>query len=185
MSNTEKIFLVRVSLEEDRPWIDFQMEENRRNDWLLLDEVLRGERPASEYPPVRVIVNHPEAELWDYYSMVGPFGMLSERSALILGSFALPYFELCRATLNRSPYFILKAKKPLDCLNHEESILVPFPHDTTRVMDIEKFRFFKEKIKDPSLFTIPEGPWLFATQTIDARIRQWHLRGFRLIDTDT
>ena len=53
-----------------------------------------------------------------------------------------------------------------------------------RVREIKKYRFRKELISDPLLFSIPEMPDLLATQSMAPLIEQEGLRGFKFTDTD-
>jgi len=95
------------------------------------------------------------------------------------------FFDFFEARLNDVPFYLLSCKGTLDCLDREHSILVPFPHDPSRIMDIKQFRFHKERLVDPLFFAIPES-WngLFATPSVERLIRQRGLRGFVFSDAE-
>ena len=184
MSRTGQVFLVTPSTEEGRPCIDFTFRQNPENNWLLVDQVLRGERPAKDYPSVLILVDHPEAEAWDLYTVPGTFGLMSERAVDLLLPYASGYFQFFQAWLNRASFFFLKRRLALDCLDRERSIFVPFGSGPHAIKLIKRFCFRKECIPDPLLFSIPDTPDLFATQTIERIIREEGLRGFRLVDAE-
>src|SRR5262249_7441761 len=171
MAKTERVFLVDASSEKGRPVIDFSLPENGRNDWLLVGQVLRGEREEKDYPNVLIFVHHPEAVNWDMYFGGGNFGLMSERAVDLLEPYASDYFKFFQARLNGESFFFLKRKRVLDCLDPERSILVPFRCDPTGIKEIKRYRFHMDRIADPLVFTIPETPELFATQSIDSLIR--------------
>ena len=183
MTRTERVFLVRPSIEEDRPEINFGRPENKKTDWLLVDQVLRGERREEDYPSILVLVDHPEAERWDYYSVAGTCGLMSQRAVDLLEPYALPYFKFFQAWLNGASFFFPKRIHTLDCLDRQRSILVPFRTDPTHVKEIKRYRFRMESIIDPVLFSIPEVPSMFASQTIERLVRERELRGFGFVDT--
>ena len=185
MSVARQVFLLSPSLEDERPEIRFELKENQRADWLSIDEVLRGERPLTDYREPEVVVLDAGAELWDFYLVPGTLGLLSARAVDVLAPFADKHFDVLPARISGSPYFFPRTKAALDCLDHERSSLDWFDDERTRVMRIRRFRFHKDRIEDPLVFNIPEDEFsLFATQSVRAAIRRAGLNGFRVLDVE-
>jgi hypothetical protein len=185
MTLAKKIYLVGSSLEEDRPLIDFTLRENKRNAWLTVGEVLDGERSVSDYPGVELLVKRSDAPNWDFYSVPGTLGLFSERAIGLFIPYATRFFDPVGAELNGAPFFFLREKRALACLDRENSIVVPFASNPSRIMEIHKFVFHQERVTDPLLFRIPELRRLLATQSIKRIIDDKQLKGFSLIDTET
>jgi hypothetical protein len=184
MRDTGAVFIVKPSIESERPEIEFGLEFNKRNDWLRVGQVLRGQRDEAEYPKVLILALHPQATAWDFYFSGSVFGLMSERAVDLLEPFAANYFKFFQAWLNGASYFFLKSKRTLDCLDRDESHLVPFPSNPSRIMEIKRYRFHKNRIDDPLLFSIPEIPELFATPTVEAIMREEGLRGFQFVNAE-
>jgi hypothetical protein len=184
MGRCRQVFLVEPTVEEDRPLIDFQFEENRSNNWLAIDQVLRGERPIEEYPAAHISVMHKAATEWDFYSVPGTFGLFSQRAVDLLAPYTSDNFDFLEARLCRLPFYFVKTRRLLDCLDRQRSVLVWFRSDPTRVKKIERHSFRKDLIEDPSLFSIPEQHGLFATQSVRTFIEQRRLKGFKFTDLE-
>jgi hypothetical protein len=186
MTPTEHIYVVRPSSDETRPFIDFQIPENGRQiDWLRIANVLRGDRSLDEYESVSLVVDHPEATNWDFYSCGGTMGLLSERAARSLGPHASICFDLVEASVNEAPFFFLRVREFLDCLDRARSDVVLYPSDPAAIMKFKRYAFFKDRIPDPALFMIPEGLFgPFGTDAVVHLIRAERLRGFDIIDAE-
>jgi hypothetical protein len=184
MAKCTQVFILRPSRQEGRPLIDFTRPENVKNDWLLAGQVLRGEAAEDAYPPLLVLVNHPEAEAYDYYPMPGTSDLMSERAVNVLEPYGLPCFKFFQVWLNGASFFLLKRRKRLDVLDRDHSVLVPFPSDPRNIMEVVTFRFRKNDIVDPLLFSIPETSHLFATQTVARAVEKAGLRGFEVLDAE-
>ncbi|MCC6126744.1 MAG: hypothetical protein IT426_17415 [Pirellulales bacterium] len=176
-----KVYRCGWSLKEDRPKINFELEENRRNDWLAVAEVvMTRELPLESYPAISVRVMHPYATDWDCYMMPGASGLFSQRFVDIVGGHALQCFTLLTARLNGEPYYFLYCIRTIDCLDRERSQIEVFPDDTSQIMDITHYAFVEDRLPEGMLFCIPDIPDLFATEAVAARVQKSALRGVRM-----
>src|SRR5207253_5764098 len=88
-------------------------------------------------------------------------------------------FEFLSASVNELPFCFLRRIGSLDCLDRAGSILVPYPHDPNRIMDIKQYCFRKKLVPDPAIFVIPEDKGgLFATDSAKTDIEKSGLKGF-------
>jgi hypothetical protein len=174
------------SKEEERPWINFELPQNGKNiPWREIGEVLDGKMPVSNYKPLRLVVNEEEPEQWHSYNVPGTYGLLSKTAVTLMGSYMTRCFEFLEAWINDLPFYFLRKIGSLDCLDRANSVLVPYPHDPSRVMDIERYRFVKEMIRDPIVFIIPEEKgWLLATDSVKAAVESAGLKGFYFTDAE-
>src|SRR5262249_36143294 len=114
MAEGRRVFLVDTSIEESRPKVDFSHRLSQ-TDWILVGEVLRGERDEKDYPGVFVLVNDRRALEWDYYANAGTFGFMSERAVNLIRPYSSDYFKFFPAWINAAPYYMLKRVRTLDC----------------------------------------------------------------------
>lgn len=175
------IWLLRPSCQEDRPDIPFSFEMNAANDWLLIGDVLSGNRPAADFPgSVSVYVPRADALEWDFYLDGGARGLLSKQFVEVIGDHALRYFRLLPASLNDAPYFFLRCEKTIDCLDLLKSKVRVFPHNPTRVMQILHYEFNDSRLPVDAAFSLPEAPLLYVTDSVAERIRSAKLKGVDL-----
>jgi len=172
------IYNIRPSFEDDRIEIDFELEDNSEIDWDVVNQILDDEITRDQYEPFHVVIKDEEALDWDFYSLPGTLGLLSKKAKDIFESYCTDYFEFLDATINSIPYFLIKEFNTLKCLDREHSILIPFKSDPNNVMQIKKYVFYKELIKDPLIFSIPESSDIYATQSVAQIIRESSLQGF-------
>lgn len=179
---TTRIYNLRPSTEEDRPWVEGNHPENRKNDWLRIDDSARGVRPLDDYVPPRVVVEHPDALKWDYYSSGGLHPYWSARAVELLGPYAKHSFQFLEAYINGTQYYVPMTINRLDCFDREQSEVKVFDHDPSRIMRVIHYAFHLDKITDPLIFAIPDlrGPML-CTDTIPTIIDRAGLRGFNPI----
>jgi hypothetical protein len=166
MTEDNLISLIKPSFEEERPVIEFDASVNRGIDWGLLDAVLQGERPLTDYQEIGVVVSSSSATSWSFYSVPGTLGLMSTKLVEKIGSAAFNLFHLLPAKLNDAEYFFLKPSKTLSCLDLAKSEVVYFRNNPTRIKAIKRYAFKKQMISDSLLFSIPDIPGLFATPFI-------------------
>lgn len=172
-----RIFRLGSSLEQDRPQIDFELPENAKLDWDLINQVLDGRVSNENALPINIIVNSTEATKWDFFGIPGIF---SQRAHDLLLPFATNHFAFCKLALNGIPYFIPKPTIPLDCLDKEKSVIIPYRHDRSRIKDVKVFHFKRDLIPEHVLFWIPELPSrILCTDAIRSLIHTRGFRGFR------
>lgn len=183
MPKTEIVYLLVTSTEEERPYIDFEMSDERQSlDWSILED----RAPKVDNPTEMLRLYQPESDLWDFY-LAAPYGMVSERARKVLEPFATGHFEFVEGRLCDTPYYFLLRTTPLNCFDRANAKVVPFASDPSgiRIMKVNRFAFFKERIQDPLLFWTEEtGAQLLATQSIKTLVETTGLRGFRFLDTD-
>jgi hypothetical protein len=184
MDRARSVFSVDTSVEEDRPQIDFERERHQAIDWLRVGQVLRKVRPISDFPSISLIVDDPNATIWDFYSVPGTLGLFSDHAIECIGEPTFRLFNRLRATINGKGYSFLRCNETLPCFDHKRSIVVPFPSNPERIMDVTRYRFKMEIIPDPICFLIPERYHLFATQSVKLAAENCCLSGldFRLLE---
>ena len=163
--------------DDERPQIDFQDPYNTKNRWLEIGDVLEGSSPEELYPGCSVIVSSPDASDWDCYAIPGTDGLFSHRAIEVMGLIVLRYFKLLPAILNQSRYYFLRAKSRVNCLDRRQSRFRTFGDGTSDIMDFQHFAFFENLVPDNALFKIPEGPQLFATESVAYRVRSGPMKG--------
>jgi hypothetical protein len=179
---TDKVFILMTSWEDERESHELRP---KNGSWNSIGEILRGERPVSEYEPLDLVGPISNAPDWDFYNCPGTLGMLSRRAVEIFEPYLATCFQPLEATVNGSPFFFLRIISTIDCLNRERSTIIPFNSDPTDIMRIERYYFKKDLIPDPVLFVIPEGsPHLFGSHSIPGLITKNSLRGIEAIDTE-
>lgn len=185
---TERVFRMRVNSIEGSPRIDTQLPENSNEKipWGRIGSILRGTSSRAEYKAVQLRVYELGWENWHYYPLAGTFGLFSERLVELIG----PYMKCCfepylTAFVNQRKYYFVRQFGSFDCLDLEHSDVIPFPHDSQRIMRVVRFCFFKEKIPDPFVFVVPETSTdVLATQSIKDIVEHSHLNGLAFIDAE-
>ena len=179
-SRDVSVFRMTPSTEETRTVIDFDNERNATIDWRFVGQVLRGKRARSDYAPVDITIDVPDASDWDFYSIPGTHGLISQRAKLLLAEWTYDYIRFFDATINvRDQYAFLCRGTPLDCFDRDQAMVEVFPHDTERIMRVMKYSFKVDRIKKPSVFCIPELKGdLYATPGVVDRVVSSGLRGF-------
>lgn len=183
---TRSVYHLRFWMEnEDRPWIDFELPQPGVTSWMRLGKVLNGEAPASDYSVVRLAIRDARAADWHSYEVAGTYGLLSKAVIDLIGRHMTKWFDLLEAWVNDIPFCFLRKKRVLDCLDHDHSVLVPFPSEPDTIMRIDRYCFHKERIPDPAVFPIPEMKWnLFATDSIKREIEARGLKGLYFSDAE-
>jgi len=183
-----------------RPYVDHEHPDNAdNNDWDLFIGIEEGKIPIEHYQPVIFYVHKRDALSWDIYPG-GGFHLISKRAKEIIYPFAQDYFRFLKAYINDQPYFIPDRTKDIDCLDRERSEFMTFADfrmtdpdrkrtitesDHYRIMEINKYRFKKERIDDPSMFSVPEiNGAIFITESGVKAIESAGLKGFefKLLD---
>lgn len=181
----QKVYEVGTSLEEDRPEIDLESPMIAAIDWLQVFDVIRGERPITDYEPVEMLVDAPDATDYHWYMCGGPQLVSQPLQELIQPHTTL--FEFLAARLNGAPYFFIKPseslkRKPggLDCLDRDQSEVRYATDDPSEVSWVYRHAFRSGIVPDPCVFRIPES-WsrMFATESIKQAVEEAGLKGVR------
>ena len=86
--------------------------------------------------------------------------------------------------MNGEPYWFLRRKASIDCLNERES-LVDRLEDYGDIMRVLRYRFFRERLSDPMIFAIDQSRWdVYCTKGVETIIRDHRLRGFAFAPLD-
>ena len=185
MRDKNEICQIESTLEEDRPWIDFELPENSSQNWELVDDIFRDRATVEGPLPVEVRVNHPEALEWDYYSIPGTSGAFSHRAWLLLSPVARTHFSFYELRLNKVEYYLFKPTIPLHCLDLGTSELVYYSHDPSRIREVKKFRFKADSFPNPVVFWIPEC-WskILCTASVRDLVMRECLRGLKFVGVE-
>jgi hypothetical protein len=184
---TQHVFYLYSSVEETRPQIDFTMNQLRGGvDWGLIASVFYNEISETAYRPARIVIDDPDAAQWDFYRCPGTPGLISGRAAAILGPYSTRCFSMLEAYVNDHPFFFLRERGAINCLNRERSVLeIFYPGEPDEIILVKRHPFDKSVIPDPCLFAIPEARCdLFGSDGIEELIRTNDLRGFRVVDAE-
>lgn len=171
------VFKCRWSSEEDRPAIDFEDDDNRKNDWLAVGEVIDGTLPVTEFPTVSVRVLHPEALDWDCFMVPGTSGLFSQRFVDAVGMASFEGLRLLPAQLNGATYYFLRCETPVDCFDRSKAQFVTFRSNPSAIMRINHFAFRSEALPQDACFCIPETVALLLTDSVAQRLRSAKLKG--------
>jgi hypothetical protein len=66
MTTRVSIYEIDSSVGEDRPWIDFELPDNARQDWMMINNAIDNQSPIEGPLPIEVTVNSVDALKWDY-----------------------------------------------------------------------------------------------------------------------
>ena len=185
MSREITIFELDPSVEDDRPVIDFELKANQKNDWQRLDLILRGEKPIADYEEVQISIARPDAGSWGFFSIPGTLGVISSEAVERIGRAVFRLYDLLPAQINRAKYFFLKSRETLPCLDRDRSEITTFRRDPSRVKEVTKCVFLKDRVSDPLVFSIPESvSRMFATTTVREMVVHGRISGFRFTALD-
>ncbi len=177
---TEKVFIVYFSQGVKRPFIENDL--NRHINWVELDEFTEGTRPLTDYNPIELSVDDPDATQCDYYVCDGTHNVFSAKAVNSLGDAAFKNYRLLPAKINGEPYFILsRCLAEIDCFDRKNATYVECDPPEKLMFSIAKFAFFPEKIDPAHFFSIPESRYLLCTQVLAEPINR-ELKGFGLIE---
>ena len=157
----KRIYRWRTSVENNRPEIDATA--SAVEDW---------------EKPYNVIVPYKNALEWDFYSLGGKLGLLSERGLEVLQPYMKKHFSFLKQHLNGIPYYEPVLESTIDCFDRENAKYKTYPHDPGKIMRILKFSFFLDRIEAPLVFCIPETRKMLVTEQIPEIVEQAGLRGF-------
>jgi hypothetical protein len=179
---TSRVFIVMPSWEDERTTHNLRP---AKGSWGTIIDIVRGERPASDYKKLDLVIDVPNPSDWDFHDCGGTLGLLSRRFVDAFHDSLSRCFEPLEARINGLPFFFLRVKASIDCLDRAQSVIIPFVCDPTAIKRIERYRFAKDVIPDPALFVIPEGlTHLFGSHSIPDLIAKYRLRGIETIDTE-
>ncbi len=181
---TKQVFMFRVP-HDDTPYINFTVAKNDQEiTTSVLGHFLRGKAKMPHYKPVSLNPSSPVGH--DDYLPQSPIGILSERALDVLKPLMAPCFDFVPVLIKRKPYYWIRTINPLDVLDRKNCELFMSESDPERILIVEKFTFFKDRIPDPVIFTLPETStqYFFGTDLVLSIVERAQLRGIRLIDAE-
>ncbi|MCZ2340646.1 MAG: hypothetical protein LC104_02485 [Bacteroidales bacterium] len=177
----KSIWLLSNSIENDRPEIDFvQVKETNPVDWGLVDDLLHSKVSIEQYTPLNILVEQPEATKYDFYSVPGTLGLVSNRLVDAIGSIAFMNYSTLPVTLNDAQFYLVKCNATIDCLDHDNSDFERFRSAPYRIKRIKRYSFRDDMLSDQLVFTIPEQESLFITNGIYDSLCKYAFRGIAL-----
>ena len=142
--------------------------------------------PIENWKPIHLSERLPEnpkmkEKLGDVSFVVGTTPLLTPKAYEILYPYIKDYAQLLETTTDYGNMFLVNVTNVNDCLNYDSSEILRFPFPPHRIMRIDKFGFFEERLKDVELFQIPEmnNSFPFVTEGLKNIIEENGLVGFR------
>ena len=120
-------------------------------------------------------------KLGDVSFVVGSTPLLTQKAYEILYPYIKDYVQLLETTTDYGNMFLVNVTNVNNCLDYDNSEILRFPFPPHRIMRIDKFGFFEERIKDIEIFQIPEtkNSFPFVTEGLKNIIEENGLTGFR------
>jgi len=121
---------------------------------------------------------------WDYYGVGSTSGLFSQKAYDVLKPSLDDRFIPLPGMLEGVRYYFLHPSQKIDCLNVAESEIEYFA-DSTDVMLIRGYKFYKDRLSDPMVLAIPQWPLgIFTTESIPNVAKDAGLRGlaFTILD---
>jgi len=201
MNESLHIYRIKVSRFKERPKLDLDHPKYlERTDFTKIVDIQEGELGLEEYEPLEFYTDDPGALEWDAFWPALELGLISPRAKEIIQPFADQYFIFLEASLNDNLYFVLIVNERLDCFDRENSEFMTFAdlarkqnedkatidaNDELHIFRTEKYRFKKELIPDPCMFSVPEiNGEVFITESGKNAIEQAGLKGFEFLLLD-
>ncbi len=105
--------------------------------------------------------------------------MFNRKAVNVLAEFLKPNGELLPIICEGEEYFLFNTTRLVDALDEENSEVDRF--DEGRIMGIDRYAFFKDKLVGETVFKLPQCPigWVYATDPFVHRVLETGLRGFR------
>lgn len=161
-SYVKKIALLLPTDYEDDPVIDY---DRSVIDWekLHIDcwHYSAGD-VESDIGPQTLAVNHPAATSWDFYSVPGTWGIVSDRMWLCLKDYAKGFFDTWPISLDGESFYVLRRTGKVNCLDHDRC----GQYQDGNHIDYDPYEFDESKVPESALFSIPESSFLFATEDV-------------------
>src|SRR5438045_8330286 len=95
------IFELDCSVEPDRPFIDFELSQNSRQDWAMVNTVIDEQMPVEKALPIEITLGSRTALEWDWYMLPGTMGLISLRARDLLKPFSNNHFDFVELALNQ------------------------------------------------------------------------------------
>jgi hypothetical protein len=168
----------RLSADSDR----FQfLELVESSDWNLINAIIIGQRPWSEWQPFRV---RPATEPEDAqlpasdYPSLGGVDVFSRRAEKALKSLLADRGACYPLSCEEGEYVAFRPTALIDALDEKRSQIKCMPDGT--IIDIRKHHFVEGSLTNATIFRLPQMPWgpTYVSETFVRAAHDAKLTGF-------
>jgi hypothetical protein len=115
----------------------------------------------------------------DTPGLSGSIPVFNRNAVNALSDMLEPNGELLPITCEGEDYFLFNVTRLVNALNEDDCDLERF--DDGRIMDIDRYSFFKDRLRGTVVFKLPQGrlSWVYVTDPFVRRVNAAGLRGFK------
>ena len=116
----------------------------------------------------------------DVFSVKISSFILNEKSYKVLYPYLKNHSQIFKIKSDNKIFYVVNVIDIIDCLNYDESELKYFS-SSGRVMDVEKYVFKTEKLKNATIFKLPEFPKSisYVTEEFKKAVEENNIKGFK------
>ena len=116
----------------------------------------------------------------DVFSVEISSFILNEKSYKVLYPYLKKHSQIFKIKSDNKIFYVVNVIDIIDCLNYDESELKYFS-SSGRVMDVEKYVFKTEKLKNATIFKLPEFPKSisYVTEEFKKAVEENNIKGFK------
>ena len=116
----------------------------------------------------------------DVFSVEISSFILNEKSYKVLYPYLKNHSQIFKIKSDNKIFYVVNVIDIIDCLNYDESELKYFS-SSGRVMDVEKYVFKTEKLKNATIFKLPEFPKAisYVTEEFKKAVEENNIKGFK------
>ncbi len=116
----------------------------------------------------------------DVFSVEISSFILNEKSYKVLYPYLKNHSQIFKIKSDNKIFYVVNVIDIIDCLNYDESELKYFS-SSGRVMDVEKYVFKTEKLKNATIFKLPEFPKSisYVTEEFKKAVEENNIKGFK------
>ncbi|MBP3569141.1 MAG: hypothetical protein J6K04_08255 [Lachnospiraceae bacterium] len=141
-----------------------------------------GRKKLSTWEPIEVERLEPEKglDLADNMRVSTPVPIFSEKAKRLVEDLIGDSVEFLPSVSEEGKFWLVNVTTVLDCIDYEKSEVIRFK-SSGRIMDIRKFVFLEEEVKNVDMFKIKEIPLQFpcVSDRFKELIESSDLTGFR------
>lgn len=143
-------------------------------------------KPVENWTDIELYPSKHKAEIrkpiGDVYPVTIGTVVINEKAFRALEPYIRSYVQVLSATIKAQKVYVLNFTTVIDCLDRENSKVIFFSN-SNRIMEIEKFAFFKDLLTDAFAFKIPEeiqsSP--FVNEKFKNIVEQNNIKGFKFV----
>lgn len=116
----------------------------------------------------------------DVFSVEISSFILNEKSYKVLYPYLKNHSQIFKIKSDNKIFYVVNVIDIIDCLNYDKSELKYFS-SSGRVMDVEKYVFKTEKLKNATIFKLPEFPKSisYVTEEFKKVVEENNIKGFK------